>query len=85
MCNLHIMHELLDTLLAPFARLLVARGVLFPDLSERLKAHYVEAAKGLTQGKLTDSRLSVLTGLQRRDIARLKTIQRERELAAEKA
>lgn len=68
------MIDLLDRLLAPFARLMVARGVQFPELSERLKAHYVEAAKGMGEGKLTDSRLSVLTGLQRRDIARLRAL-----------
>jgi hypothetical protein len=68
------MLDLLDTLLAPFARLMVARGIQFPDLSERLKAHYVEAAKSMSEGRLTDSRISVLTGLQRRDIARLRAV-----------
>ncbi len=74
MCNLHIMIDLLDRLLGPFARLMVARGVQFPELAERLKAHYVEAAKGMSDGKMTDSRLSVLTGLQRRDVARLRAL-----------
>ena len=68
------MIESLDRLLAPFARLMVARGIQFPELVERLKAHYVEAAKGMPDGKLTDSRLAVLTGLQRRDIARLRAL-----------
>lgn len=72
MCILHIMLHLLDTLLAPFARLMVAQGILFPDLAERLKAHYVDAASDQTDGKLTDSRLSVMTGLQRRDIVRIR-------------
>lgn len=72
MCILHIMIDILDSLFAPLARLLVARGVLFPELSERLKAHYIRAAEGMTDGKTTDSRLSVLTGLQRRDVARLR-------------
>lgn len=74
MCNLHIMLSLLDRLLAPLARLMVARGIPFPELAERLKLHYVAAAKGMTEGKLTDSRLSVLTGLQRRDVARLRAL-----------
>lgn len=74
MCKLHIMLDLLDRLLAPFARLMVARGIQFPELVERLKAHYVEAAKDLSEGKLTDSRLTVLTGLQRRDVARLRAL-----------
>ena len=62
----------LDALFAPLARLLVAQGVAFPDLAERLKGHYVRAATAQAEGKPTDSRLSVLTGLQRRDVARLK-------------
>lgn len=68
------MIDIPDTLLAPLARLLVARGILFPELTERLKAHYVNAAKTIADGKVTDSRLSVLTGLQRRDITRLRGI-----------
>lgn len=66
------MLDLLDRLLGPLARLLVARGVLFPDLVERLKSHYVRAAREQAEGKITDSRLSVMTGLQRRDIVRLR-------------
>lgn len=80
MCKLHIMTEersstgLFDILFAPLARLLVARGILFPDFAERMKAHYLAAAraKAEAEGKVTDSKLSVLTGLQRRDIVRLR-------------
>ncbi len=64
--------DMFDALFAPIARLLVARGVLFPDLAERMKAHYVQAALAQADGKATDSRVSVLTGLQRRDVARLR-------------
>jgi hypothetical protein len=71
MCELHMM-ELFDALFAPVARLLVARGVLFPDLVERMKAHYVQAALAQAGQRMTDSRVSVLTGLQRRDVARLR-------------
>ncbi len=67
---MHIMLQILDTLLASLARLMVARGIAFPDLAERLKAHYVAAAT--RAGAKTDSRISVVTGLQRRDIARLR-------------
>lgn len=70
------MSGLLDTLFGPLARLLVARGVLFPEFAERMKAHYLDAARkhsdAQSDGKITDSKLSVLTGLQRRDIVRLK-------------
>ena len=66
------MLDLLDPLLAPLAKLMVRLGVPFPELAERLKAHFVQAATQASEGKVTDSRLSVMTGLQRRDIARLK-------------
>lgn len=75
MCKLHTMLDLLERLLAPVARLLIARGVPFPDFAEQMKRHYVAAAEGLAGEdgqKVTDSRLSVMTGLQRRDIGRLK-------------
>jgi hypothetical protein len=71
MCNLHIM-QLFDALFAPIARLLVARGTLFPDLVERMKVHVVQAAVAAAGDRVTDSRVSVMTGLQRRDIARLR-------------
>ena len=77
MCILHIMLDLLDRLLAPLARLLVARAVPFPDFAEGMKRHYVQAARKLAEAeaqKVTDSRLSVMTGLQRRDIARLREV-----------
>ena len=69
------MLNLLDALLAPTARVLVARGVMFPEFMERMKSHYIAAARVQAEQegtKVTDSRLSVMTGLQRRDIARLK-------------
>ncbi|MEO9823811.1 MAG: DUF6502 family protein [Paracoccaceae bacterium] len=69
------MLNLLDALLAPTARVLVARGVVFPEFMERMKSHYIAAAQAQAEQegmKVTDSRLSVMTGLQRRDVARLK-------------
>ena len=66
---------LLDRLLAPLARLLVARGVLFPAFVEAMKGHYIRAAQSRLEDedqKQTDSRLSIMTGLQRRDVQRLK-------------
>jgi hypothetical protein len=72
--NVHTAHVLtiLDSLFAPLARLLVARGVLFSDFAERMRAHYVAAAEAQGEGKATDSRLSLLTGLQRREVTRLR-------------
>jgi hypothetical protein len=68
---LHTM-QIFDALFAPIARLLVARGLPFPDLVERMKLHYVQAALAQAGDRTTDSRVSVLTGLQRRDIVRLR-------------
>lgn len=62
----------LDHLLAPIVRLCIRKGVLFAQVSERLKAQFVTGAEQLIEGKVTDSRISVMTGLQRRDIVRLK-------------
>lgn len=71
MCILHRM-QIFDALFAPIARLLVARGLPFPDLVERMKLHYVQAALAMAGDRATDSRVSVLTGLQRRDVVRLR-------------
>jgi len=59
------MLHILDILLAQLARLMVAQSIAFPDLAERLKTHYVAAA--IRAGAKTDSRISVVTGLQRGD------------------
>lgn len=64
--------QIFDALFAPIARLLVARGLPFPDLVERMKLHYVQAALAQAGDRATDSRVSVLTGLQRRDVVRLR-------------
>lgn len=70
------MIRILDALLAPIARLAVARGVPFPQVIERFKLQYLRGAEALTEGA-TDSRISVMTGLQRRDIARLRDLPQE--------
>lgn len=64
--------QVFDALFAPIARLLVARGLPFPDLVERMKLHYIRAALAQSGDRATDSRVSVLTGLQRRDVVRLR-------------
>ncbi len=66
------MKYVLDRLLAPIARLAVAKAVPFGEVAERLKAQFVQVAASQIDGKVTDSRLSVMTGLQRRDIVRLR-------------
>lgn len=75
MCILHIMSDDLDPLFAAIADLAVARALPFPELAERLKGHCVAAAAARAEGKATDSRLSIMTGLQRRDVARLRAFE----------
>jgi hypothetical protein len=61
-------------LLRPLLRLLLAKGVTYPYLANLLKELYVEVASRHFQieGKAqTDSRLSLLTGVHRKDIRRL--------------
>jgi hypothetical protein len=65
------MQRFVDALLAPLARLFVAHGLPFADIAERLKRHYVAAAQKQAGSRATDSRLSVMTGLQRREVIRL--------------
>lgn len=64
----------LRRVLRPLVRLLVTQGITYPFLIDLLKGIYVEtAAKEFTLGGKapTDSRLTLLTGVHRKDIRRL--------------
>jgi hypothetical protein len=61
----------LDRLLIPLARLILARGGTYRAMEDRVKRAFLAAARDMAGPGATDSRLSVMTGLQRRDIARL--------------
>lgn len=67
-----MIHMALDLIFRPLARLAIAKGVRFADASERLRRAYFHAAVQGEGSDVTDSKLSVLTGLQRRDVARLR-------------
>jgi hypothetical protein len=61
-------------LLVPLARWLVHNGVTYSSFAPALKSVFVEAARrelAESGGKQTDSALSVLSGVQRRDIRQL--------------
>jgi len=65
----------LSRLLRPLVRLLIRSGVTFPVLADLLRGLYVEVAARdlLTDPKArTDSRLSLLTGVHRKEIRRLR-------------
>ncbi len=77
-------NKLLDTLvrvLVPLVRLMIAKGVTFQTASELLKRIYVKAALDhfVKDDATTGTKLSLLTGLNRKEIRRLTT-----EAAAEK-
>jgi hypothetical protein len=62
-------------LLRPLARLLMAHGVSFPAFSEMAKGVYVDvAARDFHDDgePVTDSRVSLLSGVHRRDVKRLR-------------
>jgi hypothetical protein len=65
-------HAILRPLL-PVAKLSLAAGLKLPDLIEAMKAALVQAAsEGAKDKKLSDSQLSVLTGVHRKDLRRFK-------------
>lgn len=66
--------KIIDALFAPIVRLAIAKGVLFGSASELLKSQYLAAAEAQFTEAPTASRLSVMTGLQRRDISRLRAL-----------
>jgi hypothetical protein len=60
--------------LRPLVRVLVAHGITYPFLADMLKSIFVETAATeftLDGKRPTDSRLTVLTGVHRKDIRRL--------------
>ncbi len=68
------------SILRPLVRYLIGRGWSYPVMSELLKgvyvseaqAHYAHASEGVT-----DSRISLLTGIHRKDVKRLRQEARE--------
>lgn len=63
-------------ILRPLVYLLLKSRIIFPQLAETLKKVYVEVAEEkfkLPEKELTESRLSLITGIHRKDIKRLRT------------
>lgn len=63
-------------LLRPMVRLLIRAGVTFPALSDLLRTLYVEVAQSELADPVarTDSRISLLTGVHRKEIRRLRLL-----------
>jgi hypothetical protein len=67
------LHAPLAKLLRPLVRLLIKAGVTFPALCELLRELYINVAEydfALPGKQQTDSRVSILTGINRREVAR---------------
>ncbi|WP_138469748.1 DUF6502 family protein [Poseidonocella sp. HB161398] len=65
----------IERILRPLVRAMIGRGMSYPQLADLLKPIFIEQALrhfGLEGRRMTDSRVSVLTGLQRRDIRNLR-------------
>jgi len=68
--------EAVASVLAPLVRLLIARGVTYQAANEMLKRVYVRAGQKhfnqeTTRGQTTGTQLSLITGLNRKEIRRL--------------
>jgi len=64
-------------ILRPLVRLLLHVKVTFPQLAELLKSIYIDVAEDefkLSKKMQTDTRLSLLTGIHRKDVKRLRQI-----------
>lgn len=61
-------------LLRPLVRLLIERGVRYPELADILKDTYFQVAMEsmATEGEATTSRISLGTGLHRKDVKRMR-------------
>ena len=64
--------DLLTRLFVPVARLAIGRGLGIRDVTEPLKRAFLTVAQRQAGPEATDSRIALLTGLQRRDVLRLR-------------
>jgi hypothetical protein len=70
-----VLTRALRALLRPLVRLLLSRQITYPALTSLLKAVYVEVADEdfeLPDKRQTDSRVSLLTGIHRKEVSRLR-------------
>ena len=68
--------------LRPLVRLLLAKGIAYPQLIELLKGLYVELAVRdfpVIGKEQTDSRISLLSGIHRKDVKRLRALPPDEE------
>ncbi len=71
-----ILAKALTQMLKPLVRLLIHQNITYIGLLDLLKNTYIEVAEesfGLEGKRLTDSRISLLTGVHRGDVKRIRT------------
>ena len=69
------LHAPLARLLRPLVRLCIRSGMTFPALAQLLRELFVNVAEhdfALEGKEQTDSRVSLLTGIHRKEVARLR-------------
>ena len=79
------LHSAVMRLLRPLVRILLNHGVPFNTFAEIARWVYVEVADkefGIEGRKQTDSRVSVITGLTRKDVARVKKVDKPEDQAS---
>lgn len=70
----------LRRVLRPLVRLMLAHGINYPYLAELLKGLFVEVAEKefpIDDKPPTDSRISLLSGVHRKDVSRLRSVQKD--------
>lgn len=74
------MNSALEFILRPLERLAIAKGMRFADVSERLCRAFVDAAVDIAGENATASNLSLMTGLQRRNVSNLLNTDRQPDI-----
>lgn len=75
MNDTNIVENVLRKILKPLIRFFINRGVTYPALQDVLKSIYIEEAiesAKLDNKRLTDSRLSLVTGIHRKEVKRIR-------------
>lgn len=77
----------LKLILRPLVRGLISQGMTLPNMNALLKQVYVEAAEDfrISSKRLTDSRISLLTGVHRKDVKRIRETERSTPALSPKA
>ena len=81
------MLKVITNILRPFVKLMIAHGVTFPMISEILKRVYVDVTisdyKLDPNKKITDSRITLLTKVHRKDVRRIRAEKEDIDLPEE--